>query len=882
MFQSWDVPIELSGTVYQALHRTRSLRHLRIRLNVPVPMKTTVHQSLPSQLPAVHAPTSQLASAYPIAAGTSPFNYPAAKLKRAPKKKSGGYNYWANGRAFSGFKFLSSLALLGISNHECLGEIAGCLRASSTTLKSLALSLSDDLALKARKPSAQATLLDNASDTDPDGEDDEEQLIGTTLQPSTNSGQTVNEADIRKEKLAQENILVKIFDLQTVAAHGRKLEKSVLRPSAPVAQKILENDSTMMVDLKRLVRVVLESASGSFISEQQRTEAQIFMKNLAEKYLEATKKSTKDGTKKTTAGSGKFPTTSKHANASKSTLESDWHVPTYDGFPQNPTGQPAMPPESCVAMQKQSTTTEPYMSPYLTGFLPTASLPDQSGVFEGSSKVPPNFGAKPGFGGYENLDHKNPSVLFDSDVIHKKQKQEEGGEVLEDFDFDSFLQNDAPTYKLFDNSEIPASKLAPQDLEDSMDIDMEHPDETTIEPSSDQEILAESDERDTIPRKRARFAAADSKSPIAVHELSATAQIKTTPNSNLGNSGGRTADEEMRDYIRATHGLQLEELSLYLIPLKASILARAIDLNLLKRVTLLSVGSQDPFWILLGKLQNRSAHISFESIHMDNVSIPFLEFLKTFEGLKELFLLERKTLNDGDGGIPKTAVGITPIRKIALRKHVKSLKRMQIRNENDDCWDLDANFIRFLSTKGVGLVELAISLNMKHFVSFFSIHDMVLTMTKTPMQHVLMQQLPGFKSLIALQFICIRISERSALLQVESLTFAADTISHLPDQKLKYLALENHMARIERKHERTTIEQEKLMRKNRRRARKGKGKAKVEESNLTDADESSGSDDSADIADIVNLKARLRFGEEFWEIAEDIKIFRRDIRTGRF
>lgn len=145
-----------------------------------------------------------------------------------------------------------------------------------------------------------------------------------------------------------------------------------------------------------------------------------------------------------------------------------------------------------------------------------------------------------------------------------------------------------------------------------------------------------------------------------------------------------------------------------------------------------------------------------------------------------------------------------------------------------------------------------------------------------------MQQLPGFKSLIALQFICIRISDRSTVLQIESLTFAADTISHLPDQKLKYLALESHMARIERKHERTTIDLEKQMRKTRRRAKKGKGKAKAEESNMTDADESSGSDDSADNADIVNLETRLRFGEEFWEIAEDIKIFRRDIRTGRF
>lgn len=78
------------------------------------------------------------------------------------------------------------------------------------------------------------------------------------------------------------------------------------------------------------------------------------------------------------------------------------------------------------------------------------------------------------------------------------------------------------------------------------------------------------------------------------------------------------------------------------------------------------------------------------------------------------------------------------------------------------------------------------------------------------------------------------------------------------------------------------IDLEKQMRKSRRRAKKGKGKAKVEESNMTDPDESSGSDDSADITDIVNLETSLSFANGFWEIAEDIKIFRRDIRTGRF
>ena len=321
-----------------------------------------------------------------------------------------------------------------------------------------------------------------------------------------------------------------------------------------------------------------------------------------------------------------------------------------------------------------------------------------------------------------------------SKAVPEKAKDLDNNHVMYDFgsgdESDDLKDSSTPSRPPL----FPAVELGSQDREDSMDIDMEHPDETTIEAGSDQEIIAESDERDTIPRKRARFAVAESISPANFQESAEQGKSSSTdPDRNnhgnaLTSSTAKSSDEEMRDYIRANHGLQLEELSLYLIPLKASILARALDLNVLRRLTLLNVGPQDAFWLLLARLQSHSAQISFKSVHTDNVSIPFLEFLRTFEGLDELFLLERNNKGDADAGSSKTGVNITTIRKVTLRKHIGTLKRLLIRNDNDESWDLDAHTIRFLSGKGTSLVELAISLNMKHFVS---LHELTFQLEHT-------------------------------------------------------------------------------------------------------------------------------------------------------
>lgn len=712
-------------------------------------MKTTVHQTFPPtpQLPTTHAPPSQLTSTYPIPPGPSSFGtYSSAKLRKV--KRRVGYNYWANGRAFSGFENLHSLSLLGISNLDCLGEIAGCLKASSAGLKSLTLSLSNELALKARKPSTSTNVVDDVTDTD--GDDDEDLIDGPY--PTPNSGQQVNEADIRKEKLAQEGILAKIFDLQAVAVQGRKLERSVSRPAIGAASKVLDDESLSFInDFRSMLKMLLDTPTGNLEKESLNRETLGIMKKVAEKYLSAhpktAKKAVKDSSKQAFVGSSKFPTTSKSPSSGQSGLESagsDWAIQkSYASAKQWSMGSDYMIEGAGVALatdhlmgagkQNPSIFPDSYMDPYVSDLLCGGESP---ALFKAHNSHSESVGPGPslttmqhsktkhGKSSYGDLEMMNPSNQEPAEAIPEKVKDLDNNHEMHDFgsgdESDGLKNSSTPSRPPL----FPAVELTSQDREDSMDIDMEHPDETTIEAGSDQEIIADIDERETIPRKRARFATAEPTSPANFQEAaeqgksSSADPDRNNQGSHLTPSAGKSSDEEMREYIRANHGLQLEELSLYLIPLKASILARALDLNVLKRLTLLNVGPQDPFWLLLGRLQNNSAPISFKAIHTDNVTHPFLAFLKTFEGLDDLFLLERSTKGEADAGSSKTLVNITTIRKVALRKHIGTLKRLLIRNDNDETWDLDAYTIRFLSGKGASLTELAIGLSMKHFVSF--------------------------------------------------------------------------------------------------------------------------------------------------------------------
>ena len=733
---------------------------------------------------------SQYIPPLPIPSGGSSSSYPghSSKVNNIKRKKvggGGGYNYWANNRAFSGFKTLNSLALMGLSNLECLGEISECIKASSGSLISLTLSLSTELAKKARKPVPVNPDLEDPSDT----ELDEEDMLNDPMPPSASTIQPVtNEADIRKERLAQESILARIFDLQSVSAEGKRLEKTLSLSTGRYLEDEERHATTRKLDALMKSLIDAPAASDDASSHAARLEHFKMVRDIADMYITSQnvqKKSLKEHIKTSHPPGKKNGSTTKPPNPVSSGMEPsassssianmmDWDLL---GPVANSTGSMFDPglsgglsngtPKFYVPGGGYPISNGSLPSPYGTGkagkaaqvqqMLQQAQMQAQkaqiasmSPSFGGSSSnaVPSStvlpvpyeqsHSSSPGqyhddllFSPYPHSSSNgltNPYINEDGTIVgvkngmpsiakkaktkvpaNKKSSPVKVVVVDSEDEFDTPPKSPASTQQPFF-----AADASNEPVEDAMDIDMVHPDEDTADLGEDQEMIAEPEDGEVAtPRKRAKIGEIEvgSTSIAAENEhMSPQADVAAEPVSN-----SITPDEAMQSYIRATHGLHLEELLLEWVPLKASIVARALDLSVLKHLTLLEVGPQDAFWTLLARLQGSSSEIEFKNIHTDNVSLPFLKFLATFEGLEGLYMHERASKQDAESGGPP-AVNITFIRKMALQKHMSTLKRLMIKNDRNDSWDVDVKTLQFLAYRGAGLIELAISLNMKTYV----------------------------------------------------------------------------------------------------------------------------------------------------------------------
>jgi len=173
----------------------------------------------------------------------------------------------------------------------------------------------------------------------------------------------------------------------------------------------------------------------------------------------------------------------------------------------------------------------------------------------------------------------------------------------------------------------------------------------------------------------------------------------------------------MSQYIRETRGLSLDTLALCLIPVKASVLSRAIDIGVLKDITLLSVGSQVSFWNTMAE-KNKLQPLPLRKINTDSVSLPFLSLINQLEQVDDLIMLESKKKSESMTG-PPTDVTIKQIKHLVLKKHAHTLKVLSVRNECGLYWDFDISSISILSAKAKKLEELAVSFNISVMPTLF-------------------------------------------------------------------------------------------------------------------------------------------------------------------
>ena len=183
----------------------------------------------------------------------------------------------------------------------------------------------------------------------------------------------------------------------------------------------------------------------------------------------------------------------------------------------------------------------------------------------------------------------------------------------------------------------------------------------------------------------------------------------------------RPPEDIMQEYIRKTHGFSVEELSLYLVPLKPSVLAKALNLSCLRRVEFYSVGPQGAFWTMLEKLVEQGSESALRVIHTDDVSTAFVRCISKLNSLQQLHLMRRST-KEFDSTTSKAPATIDEIRKLALLKHLATLESLSIVNNEDDKWDLNGKCLHLLAAKGKKLRELACSMDTHNFVSLQPLH----------------------------------------------------------------------------------------------------------------------------------------------------------------
>ncbi|KAJ8059340.1 hypothetical protein OCU04_012297 [Sclerotinia nivalis] len=415
---------------------------------------------------------------------------------------------------------------------------------------------------------------------------------------------------------------------------------------------------------------------------------------------------------------------------------------------------------------------------------------------------------------------------------------------------------------LFDESTTETRISKSKDIVDPDDIDIEEPElvvdlefvegittetETDFEPvpmevqeHQASEVVDELINSETIPARG-----------VSAEKFEQTLeQVKTNEKGKLTEIEAPVVNtnKDMSEYIRKTRGLALENLSLYLIPLKSSVISKAIDIRVLRRITLLSVGFQTPFWSMVAR-ENKIDPLPLHEIYTDNVTLTFLDCIGKLAKVTELCILERASRTKVDPADSKKRVSIEQIRRLALKKHAPTLKVLSIHQESlphqltPFAWDLDAKTTVLLCRKAKGLEELAAAFDVS-------------------VMHILNQNLSGLKNLRALHAIEFRSEDTCQLVRSEFRKFTIDSIAHNPDCELEYLALRNSIIRIYR------------------RIKENPPKARIPKVHLGKKTEPAIDSDSEDESMFgesgFGLKVESLDGFEFQDV-QDVRIFEKDV-----
>jgi hypothetical protein len=545
----------------------------------------------------------------------------------------------------SGFKNLKCLSVLDIDDLDIVTELKTCVRNSSSTLNELHLSLSDSLALQARKPPPE-------SDPDDSDLDDDFQVVPSSHNNAHSPSEPARTYRAQEERKVQEAVLGRIFDVEHLVnkkspQQVKPNDKELTNSEGNENQEHPDHDprEDFITSIRSVSTQLLNSLNGSGDISASQQEILDTIEKASRKYVDSGN----------LPGDLRKPDKPKEEGSSKETKKED-----------------------AKNSDEQST---------------IAKTPSEAPEPSGSQSVLPEKSSTSA--GKTGTDIDATVSVFGSAVDQSSSKGK--GIAQKESSLDDIDMTHVPSNESSDESD------------DQKPVESADKKGALCEPATKQGSSI-----DTLARKleqtHIKTAASEAKDPISSGENVPDAAQTTS-------SGSEPAPSSMSDYVRDTRGYSLESLSLHLIPVKPSVLSRAVDLHSLRQLTLLNVGNQIPIWNMLSK-ENKTQSLQLRSIFTDHVSSAFLTFVSQLDELHELFMLERSMKHKPESFAPRSTVTIDQIRRLALAKHMPTLKRLMIKNESTgNSWDANEKAMIQICCRGKQLEELAVSMNIQSVVS---------------------------------------------------------------------------------------------------------------------------------------------------------------------
>ncbi|KJZ77984.1 hypothetical protein HIM_02621 [Hirsutella minnesotensis 3608] len=855
----WNIRVELSRPVYRVLHRIASLKRLHVRMqagdsyyNLPPPLpvshETELHGSAshwyslmspppPSNpLPLPPLPPSGISPLPPPPSGPPPALLPPSRSAKSRAVKRGTGH--TEPPTFSGFKNLGELSVLDIDTVQVIAEIRACVKNSFSTLKELHLSLSDHLAQQSRKPPSDS----DADDSDPDSDSQVESSSNSAGYDTSGPAKMYRAQEERK---VQESILGKIFDVEQTPITKPRVrpnpQQNATEDSARKDTDLTDPHEAFISSIKQASTKLMALRNGSrdFTASQQ--DILDIIEKAARKYVDSCDHSSQS------LQSPQEASSSVKVGEGSSPLQDDGDTAAPE--PLSPLNN--QPPDDSVAQ-------------HFSTRAPAELVPDDIDIAH-----------------VETVGEGSNDTDEQLQVERNKDERSSGGNHTV-----SSTQDSSGSYR------IPVKPV--QD-----ETDGPHPSITGSTNGATDELW------DRLNRLQAQFGQVAARVEEFRHEAAVDGYQMTDLfeaeltllNRGVGDmvreirviefealtlptgseSGEEQSQKSSRDtlrrsmdaYARDTRGLSLESLSIHLIPVKASVLARAIDLSCLKQLTLLNVGNQTSIWTLLAR-EGRTKPLALRSVFTDHVTTAFLSCMAQLPQLHNLFMLERGLKYRPESFAPRTTTTIDQIRRLVLRRHMPTLKRLMIKDESHGPnWDINDKTMILICSRGTLLEELALSMNI----------DAV---------HAFMQYFSGLVSLRAINILRFKNNDTCIWVMREILRFIVDSLSHRPELKLEWIAMEDE--RVDR-----VIRPPELSGSVHKAQPPKYAKGKTQDKTHSSAGLTSGSgypqfpmdgleseSDSED--DALNRGTRLRFKTagplQYYDVW-GVKIYEKEIRTGR-